>query len=503
VSTETISEHRDVIIIGAGISGIGAACHLQRECPGKDYVILEGRSAIGGTWDLFKYPGIRSDSDLYTYGYEFKPWHGQPIATAPEILGYLEEVVEEYSLQQHIRFDHWVSRASWSTEDAQWTVEVSSGAGETRRFTGNFLFMCQGYYNYEAGYRPDFPGEEDFGGTIIHPQQWPEDLDYTGKRMVVIGSGATAATIVPAVADRVEHVIQLQRSPTYYLSLDNSVEDETIEELRALEIPEDWIHEIKKRKMLAFGQEIAERSQTEPEVVREELIEAARAELPEDFDVETHLNPTYDPWKERLCLLPDGDMFKAIKSGKASIVTDEIERFVPNGILLKSGETLEADLVVTATGIELCGLGNVEFDVDGGEISVPDTFTYKGMMISDMPNLAWIFGYIRSSWTLRSDLIAHFVCRLLKHMDEAGVRQVTPRLRPEDQGMGAKAFIDPGDFAPGYIRRGAPRLPKQGAGPWTNIQDYYVEKDSLADTPLDDGALVFDNPVPALRERAV
>jgi cation diffusion facilitator CzcD-associated flavoprotein CzcO len=491
-------EHFDVVIIGAGISGLGAACHLQRECPGKRYVILEGRSAIGGTWDLFRYPGIRSDSDLYTFGYDFKPWHGQPIATAPEILRYLHEVVEENGLAPAIRFDHWVQRAAWSSDAAAWTVEARGPDGETRRVTGNFLFMCQGYYDYEGGYRPDFPGEEDFRGPIVHPQHWPEDLDYTGKRMVVIGSGATAATIVPAVAEQVAHVTQLQRSPSYYLSLDNSIEDEMIQELRALDVPLDWIHGIKRRKMLEFGRDLNTRSITEPEAVRQELIDGAVAELPEGYDVARHFTPTYGPWKERLCLLPDGDMFKAIKSGKASVVTDTIERFVENGILLSSGETLEADIVVAATGIELCGLGNVAFEVDGRPVSVPDAWTYKGIMISDMPNLAWIFGYIRTSWTMRSDMIAHFVCRLLNHMDELGVRQCTPRLRPEDRGMNGKAFIDPEDFAPGYIRRGAGRLPKQSErGPWTNLQDYYVEKDLLPNAPLDDGVLVYDNPQPA------
>jgi cation diffusion facilitator CzcD-associated flavoprotein CzcO len=493
-------EHFDVIIIGAGISGIGAACHLQRECPGKSYVILEGRGAIGGTWDLFRYPGIRSDSDLYTFGYDFKPWHGQPIATAPEILHYLHEVVEENDLAPAIRFDHWVRRATWSSATAAWTVEASTPDGDSRQVTGNFLFMCQGYYDYEAGYRPHFPGEESFHGPIIHPQHWPEDLDYTGKRMVVIGSGATAATIVPAVAERVAHVTQLQRSPSYYLSLDNSLEDEMIQQLRALDVPLDWIHGIKRRKMLEFGRDLNSRSQSEPEVVRQELIEAAAAELPEDCDVARHFTPTYGPWKERLCLLPDGDLFKAIKSGKASVVTDSIERFVKDGILLSSGETLKADIIVAATGIELCGLGNVAFEVDGRPVSVPEAWTYKGIMISDMPNLAWSFGYIRTSWTMRSDMIAHFVCRLLNRMDELGVRQCTPRLRAEDRGMNGKPFIDPEDFAPGYMRRGVGRLPKQSdRGPWTNLQDYYVEKDLLPDAPLDDGVLAYDNPAAVAR----
>ncbi len=503
MTTDHNSEHRDVIIIGAGISGLGAACHLQRECPDRSYVILEGRDAIGGTWDLFRYPGIRSDSDLYTFGYDFKPWHGQPIATAGEILSYLHEVVEENALEPHIRYEHWVTAASWSTEDAAWTVEARTGTAETKRFTGAFLFMCQGYYDYSAGYRPEFPGEADFPGPIIHPQNWPEDRDYSGKRMVFIGSGATAATIVPAVAPTVAHVTQLQRSPSYYLALDNSVEDDLITELRALDVPDDWIHGIKRRKMLEFGRDLTHRSLTEPDAVRQELIDAATEALPDGYDVATHFSPEYGPWKERLCLLPDGDMFEAISSGKASVVTDRIRRLVPEGILLESGEELEADIIVAATGIELCGLGNVAFEVDGRPIDVPDTWTYKGIMISDLPNLAWSFGYIRTSWTMRSDMIAHYVCRLLNHMTQTGVRQCTPRLRPEDQGMNGRGFIDPEDFAPGYMRRGVGRLPRQSDnGPWSNIQDYYVEKDLLPAATFDDGALVFDNPAPKGRDAA-
>ena len=500
--TNTIP-HREVIIIGAGISGIGAAVHIQKECANRDYIILEGRADIGGTWDLFKYPGIRSDSDLYTFGYDFKPWHGQPIATAPEILNYLHEVVDEYDLAKDIKFNHWVKSADWSSEDATWTVSATTADNEVQTYTCNFLFMCQGYYNYESGYEPDFPGQENFKGEIIHPQKWPEDLDYSNKNMVVIGSGATAATILPAVAEKVSHVTQLQRSPTYYMSLDNSGEDEIIQELRDLDVPIDWIHEIKRRKMLEFGRDISHRSQTEPDVVRQELIEAAKAELPDDFDIDTHLSPSYGPWKERLCLLPDGDMFQAISSGKASMVTNTIEKFVEEGIELSSGEVLPADIIVTATGIELCGLGNIEYTVDGKAIEVPETFTYKGMMISDMPNLAWIFGYLRTSWTMRSDMIAHYICRLLNHMDENNIRQCTPRLRPEDKGVNSKAFFDPDDFAPGYIRRGVARLPKQSdVGPWTNGQNYYVEKDEIPEAGFDDGALVFEKPISPAKSAA-
>ena len=488
------AEHRDVIIIGAGISGLGAAVHLQKECPDKDYVILEGRDAIGGTWDLFRYPGIRSDSDLFTFGYEFKPWYAQPIATAPQILEYLHEVVDEYDIEKDICFDHWVDSAEWSTEDATWRVTATTN-GQQREFVGRFLFMCQGYYDPKGGYRPSFPNEDAFEGTIIHPQEWPEDLDYTDKRMIVIGSGATAATIVPAVAERVAHVTQLQRSPTYYVSVDNTAVDPMIQELRQLDVPADTIYDIQRRKAIEFGRQITDRSLNQPDQMRQELIGLATMALGEDVDIEKHFTPRYDPWKERLCLLPDGDFFEAVKSGKASVETGEIERFVPGGIELKNGSVLAADIIVTATGIELCGLGNIRFAVDGVEMPVNDRWTYRGIMMSDLPNLAWIFGYIRSSWTLRSDLIAKYVCRLLKHMDELGVRQVTPRLRETDVGMNGKAFIDPADFAPGYIRRGASRLPKQSDHePWTNCQDYYDEAKKLPELPLDDDVLVYDNP---------
>ena len=481
MNNQKTPEYHDVIIIGAGMSGLGAACHLQRECPDKTYLILEARDTIGGTWDLFRYPGIRSDSDLYTYGYDFKPWHGRPIATGAEILNYVHEVVDENGLEPHIRFGHRVGRAAWSTADALWMIEAFTEDGEIHHFTGNFLFMCQGYYNYQAGYRPHFPGEEKFQGPIIHPQQWPEDLDYSDQQMVVIGSGATAASIVPAVAEQVAHVTQLQRSPSYYLPVENrDADDDTIKELRALDVPPEWIHGIKRLKFLDQGRQFTERALNEPEVVKQELLDMAATVLPEGYDLDPNFIPHYAPWRERLCLLPEADFLKAVASGKASVVTDHVECFVEDGILLKSGQRLKADIIVTATGIELCGLGNIQFAIDGNLVNLPETWTYKGIMISDMPNLAWVFGYIRSSWTLRSDMIAHFVCRLLKHMDESGARQCTPRLRPEDQGMPAKPFIDPADFAPGYMRRGTGRLPKQSdREPWTNIQNYFREKDIL------------------------
>lgn len=486
-------QQHDVVIIGAGISGIGAACRLQAECPEKRCVILERRAAIGGTWDLFRFPGIRSDSDLYTYGYDFKPWHGQAIATGPEILRYLGEVVREHAIAARIRFRHHAVAASWSTADACWTVHAETPDG-TVAVRGRFLFLCQGYFDYDAGHRPDFPEQEAFGGSIVHPQHWPENLDYRGKRMAVIGSGATAATIVPAVAADAAHVVQLQRSPTYYLPLDGAAEDATIQDLRALDVPKEWIHGVKKRKALEFSRVLAERALADPQAVAKDLIGMAAASLPEGYDVQTHFTPRYAPWRQRLCLLPKGDLFAAIRSGKASVETGTIRRFVPDGIELGGGKTIAADIVVAATGIALCPLGNIRFDVDGALVRIGETWTYRGIMLSDMPNLAWSFGYIRSSWTLRSDLIARYVCRLLRAMDRRGARQCTPRLRPADRGMAARAFIDPEDFSPGYLLRGAALLPKQGARePWTNCQDYYRERRTLANAPFDDGVLAFGN----------
>lgn len=490
------SEYFDVVIIGAGISGLGAACHLQRECPNKSYVILEGREAIGGTWSLFKYPGIRSDSDLYTFGYDFKPWYGNPIATAPEILRYLNEVVDENALESNIRFNHWVSKAAWSSDDAAWSVTAKNDQGKEVEVRGQFLFMCQGYYNYQEGYQPEYPEQEAFQGTLIHPQKWPEDYDYTDKRMVVIGSGATAATIVPAVSEKVAHVTQLQRSPSYYLAMDNTNEEPVIQDLRSMAVSEDTIYQVKRDLALNFGEEMTEKSLQDPDAMKDELIGMAKDLLPDDFDIDKHLTPSYGPWKERLCLLPDGDLFEAIAKDKASIVTDEIDYLVSDGIMLKSGDHLPADVIVSATGIELCGLGDVEFSVDGKAVDASSAFTYYGMMISGMPNMAWIFGYIRTSWTMRSDMIAHYVCRLLNFMEKKGVRQCTPTLRPEDVGMNGKGFIDPEDFAPGYIRRGVNRLPQQGdQGPWVNSQDYYAEKDIIPNLTFEDEALVFSHPV--------
>jgi cation diffusion facilitator CzcD-associated flavoprotein CzcO len=483
-------QHVDVLIVGAGISGIGGACHLRQSCPDKSFVILEGRDAFGGTWDLFRFPGIRSDSDLYTYGYKFKPWQGKPIATAPEILNYLGATIDAFELEDQIRYRHRVQRVEWSSQSACWTVQVQH-QGETHRFTCSFLWMCQGYYNDEQGYTPSFPGLDDYKGILVHPQFWPEALDYSGKQVVVIGSGATAVTLIPAMAEKVAHLTLLQRSPSYIISRDNK--SPLAELLGGLELPDDWVHEILRRRSLKDSELIASMARHQPEKLRDDLIHAVRAQLPE-VDVETHFTPRYMPWKERLCLVPDNDLFKAIRGGNISIVTDEIETFTEAGIRLKTGQELEADIIVSATGLQLCPLGNIEFVVDGTEVDITKTWTYKGILYSDIPNMAWTFGYIRTSWTMRSDLISEFVCRLLHHMDQKGVRQCTPRLRPEDDGMKARRFIDEADFSPGYMARSMASFPRQGdREPWTNSQDYNIEKDTLPGCELEDGVLTFDN----------
>jgi cation diffusion facilitator CzcD-associated flavoprotein CzcO len=485
-------EHFDVLIVGAGVSGIGAACQLRRNCPDRRYLIVEGRNHLGGTWDLFRFPGIRSDSDLYTYGYEFKPWQGKPIATAEAIVAYLEEAIDEYDVGPNIRFGHHVTTAHWDSDAACWSVEMTrTETGEQSRLTCSFLWMCQGYYDYEQGYAPDFPGQDRFQGHLVHPQHWPEDLDHHGKRVVVIGSGATAVTLVPALAQDVEHVVMLQRRPSYVLSKENA-DDEFIAALRALEVPDAWLHEITRRHNLEQERLISTRSKTEPDVMAAELIEGVRALLPGGYDVERHFTPGYNPWAERLCIVPDADLFKAISAGNASVVTDQIETFTETGIRLASGQELEADIIVSATGLELQALGGIRFAVDGEPVEVAKRWTYKGMMLSDTPNLAWTFGYIRTSWTMRADMIAHFVCRVLNHLQAGGFSQCTPRLRREDADMTARGFIDLEDFSPGYMARAMHRFPRQGdRAPWTNPQNYYVERDTLAVGNLDDGVLEF------------
>ena len=479
-------EHVDVLIVGAGISGIGAGYHLQTQCPEKSFVILEGLESFGGTWLVHKYPGIRSDSDLYTFGYRFKPRTGAPIATAAEILTYMEEVIDENDLDQHIRYQHWINTASWSSEDQRWTVtSVRKDTGVQVSMTANFLWMCQGYDKHKEGYTPDWEGFDDYKRQVIHPQVWPEDVDLSGKRVLVIGSGATAATVVPAIAGDCEHVTVLQRSPTYFMPARN--ENELADRLRKLEVDEKWIHEIVRKEILFNQEEFTRQAIEEPERVKGELIGAVKALLPDGYDVEKHFTPSYRPWQQRLAFVPDGDILQGITAGKASMVTDQIDRFTPKGVRLKSGDSVEADIIITATGFDLCVLGDIDFTVDGKAVDFADTVTYRGMMFTGVPNMVWIFGYFRASWTLRVDLIGDFVCRLLKHMDAKGVRSVTPELLPEDVSMPLSGWIDPDNFNPNYLKRSMDKMPKRGDRPeWQHTQDYWQEKTDIPAVELDD-----------------
>jgi len=485
------TEHFDVLIVGAGISGVGAAYHLKEQCPDRSFVVLEGLESFGGTWLMHRYPGIRSDSDLYTFGYRFKPWVGAPIASAEEILKYMGEVIDENDLARHIRYRHRITSASWSSQDNRWTIEGTRGEnGEAFRITANFLWMCQGYYKHSEGYTPEWKGMSDFKGRIVHPQTWPEDLDYKGKNVLVIGSGATAATLVPAIAGDCRHVTLLQRSPTYFIPGRN--ENVLADQLRKLDIKEEWIHEISRREILANQAEFTRRSFEEPETVKQELLEGVRAYLGPDYDIATHFTPKYRPWRQRIAFVPDGDIFQGIAAGKATVVTDEIERFTEKGILLQSGRELEADIIVTATGFNLSVLGDIPFSVDGKALDFSKTVTYRGMMFTGVPNMLWIFGYFRASWTLRVDLLGDFVCRLLNHMKKRGKRTVEVALRPEDKDMKLQPWIDPENFNPGYLMRSMDKLPRRGDKPeWQHTQDYWREKDELPAIDLDGKEFVY------------
>lgn len=486
------TEHFEVVIVGAGISGIGGAYHLTKQRPGTSFVVLETQESFGGTWLTHQYPGIRSDSDLYTFGYRFKPWTGKPIATAQEIRAYMSEVIDENDLAKHICYGHRIVSAAWSTRDNLWTIDgVRTDTGEHVRFTANFLWMCQGYYRHDEGYTPEWKGMDTFKGRLVHPQKWPKDLDYTGKKVIVIGSGATAATVIPAIAEKSGHVTMLQRSPTYFIPARNV--NDLADTLRQLEIDETWIHEIVRRKILHDQAVFTQRSFSEPDKVKEELLAGVRAYLGPDHALDPHFTPSYRPWRQRIAFVPDGDLFRAVRSGKASVVTDEIESFVDNGILLKSGETLEADIIVTATGFHLSVMGDIEFAVDGKPLDFADTVTYRGMMFTGVPNMVWVFGYFRASWTLRADLVADFVCRLLAHMEGKQARRVGVAFRPEDENMKLLPWIDPENFNPGYLMRGMHLLPKCGDKPeWQHTQNYWGEKNEFPAIDLDDRAFVYD-----------
>ena len=479
-------EHVDVLIVGAGLSGIGAACHLQANCPGKTYAVLEARDRSGGTWDLFRYPGIRSDSDMYTLGYSFRPWRqDKSIADGSSILDYIRQTAKDNGIDERIRFNHRVVRAEFSTADARWTVEAVRGdTHETVQVTCGFLFMCSGYYRYDEGYTPDFPGAERFAGRMVHPQHWSEDIDYAGKRVVVIGSGATAVTLVPSMARSAAHVTMLQRSPSYIVSL--PAEDPIAKTLRRF-LPAKVAYPILRWKNVLLTMLSFQLSRRRPRLMRALVRKGLERRLPPGYDIDTHFNPTYDPWDQRLCLVPDGDLFEAIGDGRASVVTDQIDTFTEKGLRLASGVELEADLVVTATGLNLLALGGMQIAVDGSEVELGKTMSYKGMMLSGVPNLAFAVGYTNASWTLKCDLTCEYVCRLLNHMDEHGYRQCAPHNR--DPSITEQPFID---FSSGYVLRSIDKFPKQGSrAPWRLHQNYALDIFNLKFGLIEDDAMEF------------
>jgi monooxygenase len=482
-------EHFDVLIVGAGLSGIGAGYHLQQKCPSKSYVILEGRDCIGGTWDLFRYPGIRSDSDMFTLGYSFRPWtEPKAIADGPRILNYVRETAAQNGIDRKIRFNHRVKRVSWSSEEARWSVEAERGAGEgaaeTVRFTCNFLFMCSGYYKYEEGYTPEFAGIADFEGQIVHPQKWPKHLDYAGKRVVVIGSGATAVTLVPELAKTAAHVTMLQRSPTYVVA--RPAEDALANKLRRNLSARLAYHLIRWRNVL-LGMYFFQLCRRKPERAKQLILGGVKMALGPEYDIGTHFTPRYNPWEQRLCLVPDGDLFKSIREKHASVVTNQIDTFTGNGIRLKDGSELEADIIITATGLILQVLGGVEVSVDGREIDFSKTLSYKGMMYSDVPNLVATLGYTNASWTLKCDLTCEYACRLINYMDRHAFRQCMPNnLDPSIEALPAL------DFSSGYVQRSIAKLPKQGSKrPWRLYQNYALDIVSLRYGKVDDGVMQY------------
>jgi monooxygenase len=485
----TEPEHVDVLIVGGGLSGVGAGCHLETRCPGKSYAILEARGSLGGTWDLFRYPGVRSDSDMYTLGYSFRPWkEAKAIADGPSILRYVKETARDYGVDGKIRTGHRVVGASWSSAEARWTVEVErTDTGETVHLTCGFLFTCTGYYRYDAGYSPHFPGTERFQGQIVHPQFWSDDVDYAGKRVVVVGSGATAVTLVPAMADTAKHVTMLQRSPSYVLSL--PAEDPIANVARRF-LPAKLAYSIVRWKNVLVTMLVFQLSRRRPRAMKALIRKGLESRLPPGYDIDTHFNPRYNPWDQRMCLVPDGDLFEVLSDGSASIVTDTIDTFTETGLRLSSGEALEADLVVTATGLDLVPLGGMQLAVDGRDVEIPKTMGYKGMMLSGVPNMAVSIGYTNASWTLKCDLTCEYVCRLLKHMDQHGYRQATPE--NNDPSVTEEPFID---FTSGYVLRAIDKFPRQGSkAPWRLYQNYARDIVALRHGKLEDGALVFSRP---------
>ncbi len=483
--TGTPAEHLDVLIVGAGLSGVGAAHHLQERCPGKSYAILEARADLGGTWDLFRYPGIRSDSDMHTLGYRFRPWTAaKSIAGGESILDYVRETAREAGIDRHIRFHHRVVAAEWSSEEARWTVEAEVAGGTSATFTCGFLFVNSGYYRYDQGYSPDFPGIDSFEGAVIHPQHWPEDAEYAGKRVVVIGSGATAVTLVPALAEEAAAVTMLQRSPTYVVSLPG--EDPLANWLRR-HLPDRIVYPVVRWKNVLIQLVSYRFARKQPRLMKRFLRRGLVQALPEGYDVDTHFSPRYDPWDQRLCLVPDSDLFESISSGAAEVVTDKIRTFTAAGIELESGRTLEADVVVTATGLNLLFLGGMRIGVDGVETEMARAFTYKGMMLNGVPNFAFTVGYTNASWTLKADLTSEYACRVINHLDETGTEIAVPELT--DPSVREEPLLD---FSSGYVQRSLDLLPKQGSKePWKLKQNYPLDLRMLRYGPIEDGTLRF------------
>ena len=484
-----MTEHFDVLVVGAGLSGIGAGYHLQATCPNRTYAILESRDAIGGTWDLFRYPGVRSDSDMYTLGYAFRPWpDARTIADGPSILEYVRETSREYGIDRHIRFQHRVGKAAWSSTQARWTVDVERGpAREPARFTCNFLYLCSGYYRYDHGFEPQFPGADRFRGRIIHPQHWPQDLDYAGKRVVVVGSGATAITLVPAMTDKAAHVTMLQRSPSYVVSLPAT---DGIAERLLRTFPRKTAYALARWKNVLMSMLFYQICRRWPEYGKKMIRHGAASALPPGYPVDVHFKPRYQPWDQRLCVVPDSDLFKAISDGRASVVTDQVQNFTEQGIKLASGAELEADIIVTATGLKLLPAGGIRFTVDDGAIDVSKTMTYKGMMLSDVPNLALAIGYVNASWTLKADLTSMYVCRLLNYMESRGFLQCTPRCPPGMTGDGPLL-----NLSSGYVQRSIDEFPRQGSKrPWRLYQNYLLDLMTLKYGPVDDEAMEFSSP---------
>jgi monooxygenase len=486
------ARHVDVLVVGAGLSGIGAGHYLQTRCPGKSYAILEARDAIGGTWDLFRYPGVRSDSDMYTLGFSFRPWRSEKsITDGPSILRYIRDTAQQYGIDRKIKFGHRVIGAAWSSADALWTLEVQAGPERTAvRYTCNFLYLCSGYYDYEQGYMPGWPGMERYRGRILHPQQWPHDLDYAGCRVVIIGSGATAVTLLPAMAETAAHVTMLQRSPTYIVA--RPARDAIAQRLHRW-LPPPLAHRLARWKNVLLTMYFYNLSRRRPDLMKRMILSGVRNELGPGYDVAKHFSPAYNPWDQRLCLVPDADFFKAIRSGKASVVTDEIDTFTDKGLRLRSGAELEADIVITATGLVVKPLGGMRVVVDGTAVETSKTLTYKGMMLSDVPNLAYALGYTNASWTLKCELTSAYVCRLLNYMDARGYAWCTPRRR--DPSMVEEPALG---LTSGYIKRASAILPKQGSKrPWRLHQNYALDTAALRFGTVSDGTMEFGRREPA------